>query len=311
MGIIETIKQRFRTGGALWKLLIVNVAVFLVLRLLLLCGFVMGFDASRMITWIELPSQPEFLLVQPWSVLTFMVAHVDVWHIVFNMLWFYWMGKMFLDYFTSKQLTALYYLGGIMGGLFYILALNVLPRFSGLNVFMLGASASVMAIVVALTVYAPDRRIGLLFIGAVELKWVTLVMLVLDLLSITGDNYGGHISHLGGAAFGVWFALMMRRGRDITSWLNRVLDKAVSWFRGLNQKRAQSLGGGRKKPMWSRDNHNGATREQYTAQRGKPTHRGEPTEEEIDVVLDKLKKSGYAGLTEKDKDTLFRASRKR
>lgn len=135
---------------------------------------------------------------QPWSLLTYMFMHAGILHLLFNMLWLYWFGQMFLSLFSAKHFRGLYLLGGICGGLLYMIAYNVFPYFSDslYYSYLLGASASVLAIVVATAVRAPEYRVNFMFIGTVRLKYVALFMVVTDLLFMTSGNAGGHIAHL-------------------------------------------------------------------------------------------------------------------
>lgn len=225
-----------------------------------------------------------------------MFMHAGVLHLLFNMLWLYWFGQMFLSLFSAKHFRGLYLLGGICGGLLYMLAYNVFPYFSTslYYSYLLGASASVLAVVVATAVRAPEYRVSFMFIGTVRLKYVALFMVVTDLLFMTSGNAGGHIAHLGGALAGWWFASGLSRGHDATAWINQCLDRlsgGVS-FRSKPKKPKMEVHYGDK----AKDYHYNARKKQQS--------------EEIDRILDKLKKSGYNSLTTEEKKSLFDASKK-
>ena len=291
MAIIDDIKRKYRQGTMLMRIIYINIAIFVLLHLVAFVGVIMNVPAQGMIQWLQVPSNLSQLLYAPWTLITYMFTHYDLLHILFNMLWLYWMGRIFLEYFTPKRLSALYLLGGLGGALLYLLAMNLLPHFIGSNAYLMGASASVIAIVVAVAIWAPDYKIGLLFIGEVSLKWVAIITIGIDLLSVDAGNAGGHIAHLGGAAVGAVYATALRRGTDITRPLNAALD----WLASLFSRRDKGIGA----PVGG------------TAYNSQHQATDEPTEAQIDAILDKIKRSGYTSLTDKERDLLFCASRKK
>ena len=133
-------------------------------------------------------------------------------------------------------MTGLYLIGGLGGALIYLLAYNLLPAFTYQRGMLLGASASIMAIMLAVAVKAPNYKVGLLFFGEVSLKWIAIILIFLDFLSIDTQNAGGHISHIGGALTGCAYALAFRKGIDITNWLNKIIDSIVVLFERLFKK---------------------------------------------------------------------------
>lgn len=294
MAFIDDIKRSYRSGSMLLRLIYINIAVFVVLRLLGLVFFLAGENIEFLLQWVEVPSTPSTLLYRPWTVITYSIVHYDVFHILFNMLWLYWLGRIFMEYFNGKQLTALYIYGALGGAALYVLAYNLLPAFAHANAFMLGASASVLAIVVATAVYVPEYKIGLLFIGAISLKWVALVTVLIDLISIDSINAGGHLAHLGGALVGMCYSLMMRRGCDITAPLNAVIDKLVTL---LNRNRGVGA------PVAGKA-FRGKTNTSSSQQSS------QHSESDLDRVLAKIKQSGYTALTDEERDLLFSFSNK-
>lgn len=292
MAFIDNIKHTWNEGTLLMRFIYINIAVWVVLRLIGIIATLFLVDISWLISLVELPSNLTTLAHRPWTIITYMFAHYDVLHILFNMLWFYWLGRIFLEFFTPKQLGGLYILGGLGGAALYLLAYNLLPYFAGTESMMLGASAAIIAIVIATAVYAPDYKINLLLIGSVSLKWIAIITIFFDFLSIDSLNSGGHISHLGGALVGLLFAMKIKRGHDITSWVNSIVDKCINLFR-----RRSATGFGR--PVENKSYSEPPRQEP-----------AQPTESEIDIILDKIKRNGYAALTDKEKETLFRASRR-
>ena len=182
--------------------------------------------------YLQLPASPELLLFRPWTLFTYMFTHFDFLHILFNMLWLYWFGGLFLNFFSERQLGGLYILGGLAGAVLFVLAYNIFPYYadSAPYSFLLGASASVMAIVFGVSFYAREEEVMLFLIGRIKIYYLAILTLLLDLLSITSGNAGGHLAHIGGALFGILFASRMRAGKDITRPLNRLLDKLANLF---------------------------------------------------------------------------------
>ena len=236
----------------------------------------------------------------PFQFITYMFMHAGILHILFNMLWLYWFGSLFLYFFSAKHLRGLYVLGGICGGLLYMIAYNVFPLFSSqvAGATLVGASASVLAIVAATAYREPNYRVQLFLFGAIRLKYLALVVIGIDVLSITSSNAGGHIAHLGGALAGLWFAASLNKGTDLTSWINWILDGFISLFQKKTWKR---------KPKMKVHYGNSATgREKdydYNAHK-------KAQSDEVDRILEKLKKSGYDSLTTEEKKSLFDASKR-
>ena len=239
MTIFKEIQSKYKASNALVRLVMLNVGVFLLIRLMAIILHFAGVNSDAMLDWIVVPSDLTTLLPRPWTLLTYMFAHYDMLHVLFNMLWLYWLGKLFLEYFNSKQLVALYVLGGLGGALVYVLGYAVLPVFAGKVDLLIGASGAVLALVTAMAVFAPDYRIGLLFLGQVSLKWLAIGVVVLMVLGGGDGQLGAQLAHLGGGLVGVLYGWQMRRGHDITAWLNRIIDKLVN----LTKSRKKGVGG--------------------------------------------------------------------
>ena len=267
-----------------------------------------GIDARVVTDMVELPSAWSAVLVRPWTLVTYMFMHGDLMHIFFNMLCLYWMGLVFMEFNTPKQLVALYVLSGLMGAAFYLMAYNLLPGFAGASSGLVGASASVLGVRVAACMRAPNYRINLLFIGSVALKWVAIVMVVLGVISFDGSNLGGHIAHAGGAVMGVIYALLLRRGLDITKGINRMIDRLTDLFERRPKPMGEPVQGGRYhygKPesgnaAKSTKSDSDDLRSQYVTKE----------QAEVDAILEKIKVSGYASLSQEEKKRIFTAGKK-
>ncbi len=295
--ILTDLKDTFRKGNICIRLIYINVAVFVVVAL---AGVLLQlFGRNDIFVYLsglfELPASFTRFAVQPWSLFTYMFMHAGFLHLLFNMLWLYWFGDIFLRFFSSKHLRGLYVLGGVCGGLLYMVVYNIFPYFQPMvdSSLLLGASAAVLAIVAAAAYHVPDYPIRLLIFGTIKLKYLALAVIVLDVLYMASDNGGGHVAHLGGALAGLWFSAALGRGKDLTAWINRPLDRLASLFRPKPRKPKMKV-------------HYGTDRAkdyEYNADR-------KARSDEIDRILDKLKKSGYGSLTADEKKSLFDASKR-
>lgn len=298
--IVDEIKQSFKTGSVLTKLIYINLAVFLLIKLITVFQFLFNLQSqtgSSLVHWLAVPADPGNLITRPWTVITYMFLHTGFLHILLNLLWLYWFGRIFLSYLDEKKLLNVYLLGGLAGAALYIIAFNLFPVFSEVLPlsYALGASAAVLAIVIAISVYQPDYTINLLFIGPVKLKYIAIFVVILDILSIASDNSGGHIAHLGGALFGYVFIKKLQKGRDISHGFGRFMDGLVSYFKPRKKmKVTYKRGSGRKAQQEDDLEYN---------------KRKAAEQKEIDKVLDKIAQNGYKSLTKKEKELLFRAGK--
>lgn len=289
--IFTNLQQKFQSGTILTKLIYINVGLFVAIRLVGVVFMLFNLPGVPFLTYLQFPASPEMFIYRPWTILTYMFTHFDFLHILFNMLWLYWFGGLFLTFFNERQLGGLYLLGGFAGALFFMLAYNIFPYFQSIASFsvLMGASASVMAIVFAVSFYQKDQEIMLFLVGRIRLIYLALFTLLIDLLAMTSDNAGGHIAHIGGALFGIWFASQYRKGKDPTRFVNRIVD----WFVNL----------GKRKPKMRVTYKRPETDYEYNARKHQETV-------EVDAILDKLKRSGYASLSAEEKKKLFDASKK-
>jgi len=289
--IISSIRQRFDGGSILTKLIYINVGMFLLIRLTAIVLMLFNMSGFPYLQYLQMPSSPELLLYRPWTLITYMFTHYDFLHILFNMLWLYWFGGLFLQFFNERQLGGLYVIGGIAGGLLFMLAYNIFPYFRNAAScsFLMGASASVMAIVFAVSFYQKDMEINLFLLGRMKLIYLALLSFVIDLLAMTSANAGGHIAHIGGALLGIWFASLIKQGKDMTSPINGIIDRLVNLSK--------------RKPKMRVTYYRPETDYEYNT-------RKHQEQADIDIILDKLKRSGYESLSSEEKKKLFDASRK-
>lgn len=294
MGIWDDIKKTFRHGSNLIKLIYINIALFILITIIAIIGFLVAnpLVSEKAIDLLAVPSSLKTLLTRPWTLITYMFLHKDIWHILFNMLWLYWFGTIFLQYLDQKKLVSVYLLGGISGAVLYILSFNVFPAFAGMvsESVAIGASASVMAVVIAIAAYVPDYTVHLLLLGRVKIKYMALAIFVLTSFMDFSVNSGGKLAHTGGAVFGYFYALNIRQGRDIGRVISRAIDFIVTQFKPGKKMKVTY-----KKP---------STEYKYNSMKSEHQAR-------INTILDKISKGGYDSLTKEEKETLFKESQKR
>ncbi len=295
--IIEDIKLKIKSGNPITRLIIINVAVFLIISILRILLFLTGGSASTFVNFvidnISLPLSLQGIIHKPWTLITYMFTHIEIFHILWNLITLYWFGQILSDYTSPKKIIPLYLMGGVAGALITILLFSVVPVFQPyLDSPMVGASAGITAIIIAAATLVPNYRINLMFIGSIKLIYVALFVLFIDILSVASyNNIGGNIAHLGGALMGYVFILQYKKGRDWTLWINRFLD----WIKNLFKISPKS----KMKVAYKR----GVSDEDYNFNK-------KVTQEQIDIILDKISKSGYESLSKAEKEILFKASNK-
>ena len=274
--------KMLRSGSKLNLLIGINIIVFLLINI---PATIEGLFSSSIIAkfsdeYLRLPAYLPRLLTHFWTPVTYMFMHDGVFHILFNMLWFYWFGQIFEEYLGKKRTLGLYFMGGLTGAVLFIASYNLFPLFTHVNAAyystMVGASASVMAIMVATATLLPDYTISLILIGPVKLKWLILFFIIIDFLGIVGPNAGGEIAHLGGGLIGFIYIKQLQKGHDFIDAVNKL-------FKPKSKLKIVS---------------NNTSR--------KPSDL--PRQEEIDLILDKISRSGYDSLNKQEKEILFRAS---
>ena len=293
MGIWDDIKKTFRNGSNLARLIYINIAVFILITIVTVIGFLINNPSisEKALDIFSVPASFNSLLVRPWTIITYMFTHKDIWHILFNMLWLYWFGSIFLEYLDQRKLVAVYLLGGISGALVYILSFNIFPAFTGIvaESVAIGASASVMAIVIAIAAYVPDYTVQLFLFGRIKIKYLALAIFIFTSVMDFSVNSGGKLAHIGGAIFGYFYIINIRHGRDIGKGLNKIIDLLVTVFKPRKKLKVT---------------HKKAATE-YEYNRIKTEHQNR-----INLILDKISKGGYDSLTKEEKEILFKESQK-
>lgn len=312
--MFETLVNEFRNvwrkpNNSLMQIIVINIIVFVVINIIDVV-----FVVARAREWYKIivasvlyiPAPIEKFLWRPWTLFTYFFTHKNILHLFFNMWVMYWFGMIIRDFLGSSRLTALYIFGGMAGGLIYLLCFNTLPYFIDLTpeLGMLGASASVYAIVTAAAVYRPNLEMNLLFFGNIRIVWIALVVILLSFIGIGGASsdagVGGNLAHLGGAIIGFIFIKQYEVGNDWSKPITAFLDSIKRIFRGKSgasssSKNKASAGG--KASSNSKSKYSAASTN--------------PSQDEIDAILDKISAHGYESLTTDEKQILFKASQKK
>lgn len=294
--MLEEFKNAFRkSNNAHVQLILINVVVFVALAVLYVISAIGGMDQvfNGVYRQFSLPPVFQEYLLRPWTLLTYAFSHSlrDIWHILFNMISLYWFGRLFIEYLGNDRLIALYILGALAGGLLYLGLFNTVPFFEQrAGIGMVGASASIYAIMVACATLIPDYTFFLMFFGPVRIKYIALFFILLSFLGTVSSNAGGNLAHLGGAAIGYLYIRQLQSGRNIGNWITRFLSAIGNLF-------------SRRKPVkWT-----------YHKKESPVSRGADPvsvSQEEIDAILDKISEKGYESLSKEEKEKLFRAGRR-
>jgi membrane associated rhomboid family serine protease len=285
MNIIEDIKLQYKVGSVAFRIIYWNIGCFLV-SLAFFYQYSGGFFTFP--SWIALSTDPSNFAVKPWTFLTYAFFHDGFWHLLFNMMVLNFSSQLFLTYFTQKQLLGSYILGAIFAGAVFVLSYY----FLNINTVIVGASAAIMTILVAVTTYQPLMNVRMLLIGNVKLWHITAVLLILDLMQFRLDNMGGHISHLSGAFFGFLYIKLLENGTDLSIGVTKVIDFFANSFRKRPSTPFKKVHKNYNRP---------------SEQRASKIVTKTKSQQQIDEILDKISHSGYDSLSKEEKDFLFKA----
>jgi membrane associated rhomboid family serine protease len=293
--IADQLKAQFKQGDNMMRLIIINVAVYIVFLVIGMLTFLVsgpgagGSLPSFARTWLALPSDPMAFLTRPWTLFTYMFLHADFWHLLFNMLILFFSGRMFLEYIGDRRLLTVFLYGGIAGGMLFFIIYNISPAFTT-GIPLVGASAGVVAVLVAVATYVPNTPVRLFFVLEVKLWIVAALAVVSYVAGVSGGNGGGNLAHLGGAAVGYLFITSLRKGSDWSIGLYTFFDRVKSWFAPKPKV----------KKVYSNPIKKGAL----------TTSRSKNEQDRVDEILDKISKSGYEKLSKDEKEFLFKFGKK-
>lgn len=299
--MLKDIYKKYKAANAPLKFVYINVAVYVFVVLIGAFStlFNAGDTVDNVVRFFELPSSLPQLVMRPWTLFTYMFIHKDFSHILWNMLALFFFGRVFLNFYSVRHFVGMYLLGGLLGGVAFVLSYNLFPYFAPVVSVgsLVGASASVLAIIVASAVRSPEYRVNLFLFGSVKLSTLAFVMVAVSLLMLPMSNAGGNIAHVGGAFSGWLMAYMLGKGVDLTMLINKPLDWVATLF-----GKSKSRGKGKRTKFTYSPGGRSADYE-YNA-------RKKDNEAEVDRILEKIKKGGYASLSDDEKKRLFDASSK-
>ena len=289
MGLIDDLKLQLRMGDVTTKLIFCNIVCFAIPEVVFAVLQLSNIHIDYL-RYVSLSSNPYELIGKPWALISYNFFHAGIWHLVFNMLMLNFAGRLFLTFFTQKQLLGLYLTGGIFAGIIYILAYMFFPALVNINTSLIGASAAIMSILFATVSYSPAMPVRLLIFGNVKLWHIAIVLIFADLIQLPANNTGGHLAHLGGAFFGYIYIWQLKSGRDLSKWVSAILGLFDSAQKAPFKKVHRNYG----KPE--------------TKKASKIVTK-DKAQQQIDEILDKISRSGYDSLTKDEKEFLFRAGK--
>lgn len=296
----QQLKYRYATATMLEKLIAINVIMLILMYLSRTVGFLMQINTDFLVEWLVFPKELGEFIIKPWTIITYAFMHSGFFHILFNMIILYFSGQIFLTFFSPKRLLNYYILGAISGALIYMLSYNLFPAFSSVGEsYLIGASASVMAVLVGIATQVPNYSVRLILIGNVKLWWIAAFFVGLDIAQIPLGNAGGHLAHIGGALIGYTYTQQLTKGNDLGQFVTASFDH-------LND-----LMSSKSKPKMKTVYKNKAKKAKSNAKKTSNTSTVNRTEKQkrVDEILDKISKSGYDSLTKEEKDFLFDAGK--
>lgn len=330
--IWDDVRREFSFGNMINRIIIVNVAVFLAINIIHVI--------LKLIYGVANPTPPAYYqffhfiagshdwlhsLTRPWTLITHMFVHEGFFHLLWNMLYLFWFGRIFGDLLGDRRVLPLYILGGLAGFLAYFLAYNLTDLGEGVS-YIVGASGSIFAILVAAGIFAPDYSIRLFLIGSIRLKYIVFFAIMVQVIGLGQmPNIGGTFDHIGGIIMGFLFAFYLKRGTDLTVPVGNVISWIQDTWHNLMKPskehkkagpRAAYRSGKSVKETTPKSRPSFMRKAGGKASKGSPKSDSAPTpelshQEELDAILDKIKERGYNSLTKEEKDFLFRASNKK
>lgn len=292
MNFLDRLKYEYNKGSMIIKLIMINVAVFIITNVLFAISGLFQFNLKNFfIEWFAVHSNLGHLLYTPWTIITAGFIHAGLFHILFNMLWLYWIGRILEEYMGSRKILPLYIYSVIVGCMFFVIAYNIFPLFQDQveSATAVGASAAVAAVVWATVTLLPNHKIRLLFIGTVPLIYIAAFMSIWDLMSISGNNAGGSIAHLGGALMGYLYIKLYQNGNDLSKGFNKLMDSVATIFQRNKQVKM--------KVKYSSQSKNTKRKSKVQSTKSK--------EKQLNTILDKIGSSGYESLSKEEKEFLF------
>ncbi|SHE41951.1 Membrane associated serine protease, rhomboid family [Psychroflexus salarius] len=291
----DKLRYRYNLANIVEKLIAINIAMFILTFAVNTIAFLLTgnqFSTGFLTEWLSFPKDLLDFAIRPWSIITYAFMHAGIFHILSNMIILYFSGQFFLTFYSPKRLVNFYVLGAIFGALIFSLSYNIFPAFQGTGKsYLIGASASVMAVLVGVATKAPNMQVRLLIFGNLKLWWIASFLVVVDFIQIPFGNPGGHLAHLGGALLGYIYTKQLDKGNDIGAWI----EDSINWFSNFFKTS--------KSPKMK------TVHKSKTKAKSRKSTSNKAKQEKVDQILDKISKSGYDSLTKAEKDFLFNAGK--
>ena len=282
--LTDQIRNKFKSANIVEQFVYINIAVFVLTYLVNSISFLMKFEGNFVFDWFSLPANFENIMSRPWTILTYGFLHEGIWHILFNLIILYYIGNLFLDFFSKRDFLFYYFLGMFFGGLIFILSYNFFPALKSERAFLVGASAAVTSILIGIATKIPNYALHFKFIGAIKLWYIAVAIVLLDIVQIPISNAGGHLAHLGGALTGFLLTSLVTKNNSLSLFFSNL-------FKAKKQKPLKTVYK-KRKPSKTVKNSNSHQRK-------------------IDDILDKISKSGYETLSKEEKEFLFSMGNKK
>jgi membrane associated rhomboid family serine protease len=298
MSVTERNKKRLLLGqdnNALTWLIIINSIVFVVLLFIKLIYQVSSDNGlisfqTQIADWFALPASGSKLLVRPWTIISYMFSHDNLWYLISSLLWLWCFGYILQELAGNNKLFPIYLYGGLVGGIIFIASANLLPflRTDVQFLSVTGAAPAVFAIAVATTALAPDYRLFPQLNGGIPLWVLTIVYVAIDFATIGSENGAITISHIAAGGAGFLFVKQLKKGNDLGLWMNNF----ANWINDLFNPEKKFK-----------------TNQLYYKPTRKPYQKTlQVTQQRLDEILDKINQQGYQLLTEDEKEFLKKAS---
>ena len=271
------------------KLILANVVCFILPLFLRTFFFLFNISSTDFFYWFELSESLIDLAFKPWSILTYSFLHSGFFHLFWNMYLLFFSSGLFLNLFTTKTFFNVYFLGVLVGGVSFILSYTFFPVFENSSTAMIGASAGVMAVFIFMATYSPNYEVRLILFN-VELRYLGMIFVLIDVVQIPYGNAGGHLAHIGGAILGFYYVKQLKNGKDIGKPFRILIDLVINIFKKKPKIRAVY-----KKEINKKKYHNTSVKS--------------INQKRIDDILDKISLSGYESLTQNEKDFLYKSGK--
>ncbi len=275
------IRDTYKTTSIIPYVITGQVVLFILLHIFDLLTFseTTSVDLYRLLTQKAiLPGNIQLFITQPWSILTHPFIYTGLWNLLFDCLWLYWIGNLFLNFLNTRQFNTVF-LGGISVGAVLFLVVNLIPFFQNENTDWSTSAFGLAAVMGGLVVLVPNSEVRLLLLGNIKLKWIVSIYLGLQFAFFMVTNKPAAISYILVIGLGIIFTKQLQQGKDWSIILKKKNNKLKVVKRSYT----------------------------YTS---KTTEKEYPDQQQIDQILDKISLKGYESLTSREKEMLFRASKK-